>query len=67
MSIYNFLSVKLKSTSLLTLIFLEIEGWLLCLSSPWPGVVGFVMRNLILSLLTKSKAGMAWVQPRVIF
>lgn len=67
MSIYKFLRVKLKTTSFLTLIFLEIEGWLLCLCSPWPGVIGFAMRNLILSILTKSKTGMAWVQPRVIF
>lgn len=46
---------------------LEIEAWIQTLCMPWPGAVGFLLRNCVLALLLKSKRGMLWTQPQVRF
>lgn len=64
-NIRSFLKHKLTTVSFATLLRMELEGWLQALVVPWPGIVGFGLRNVVLSLLLKGKRGMVWTQPQV--
>lgn len=66
-NIHLFLRNKLRGTSVVTLIRHEIEGWLFMLTSPFPGLIGFLLRYITGKLLFKSAHGMQWIQPKVIF
>lgn len=45
----------------------EIEGWIIALTSPFPGIIGYLIRRFAGFFLFKSTTGMLWIQPRVIF
>jgi acetyltransferase-like isoleucine patch superfamily enzyme len=64
-STVEFLRGKLRSLSLAELVRGECEGWLLTLARPWPGVIGFFLRNSLLRVLLAQKRGTVWVQPGV--
>lgn len=63
----DFLKEKLSTTSWKTILRMEIESWSQTLCMPWPGIIGFALRSLLLSTLLKAKKGMAWIQPNVRF
>lgn len=64
-SIVRFIREKSTSIGVAGLMRLEVEGWLFALFGWIPGMVGFVVRNTILSCLAKSVGGFCWIQPRV--
>ena len=66
-NIKDFLKTKLASTSIRTILRMEVEGWLQAVCMPWPGIIGFCLRNVLFSLLLQSKRGVLWVQPNVRF
>jgi maltose O-acetyltransferase len=65
MSIVHFIRDKSSSVGIGGLIRLEVEGWLFALFGWMPGMVGFVVRHLIVKILAKSVGGFCWIQPRV--
>lgn len=62
---FRFLLKKFSDVNLLSLIFLEIEGWIYWLLGSFPGAVGIVLRNIAYMFFFKKKKGIVWVQPRV--
>jgi maltose O-acetyltransferase len=64
---WDFLKDKLATTSWRTILSMELESWLQTLCLPWPGIIGFGLRNLLFSTLLKAKRGMVWIQPNVRF
>jgi maltose O-acetyltransferase len=63
----TFVRNKIKGVPFLSIIRQEIEGWLFMLTSPFPGLIGFLLRYLIGKVLFKSTRGMQWIQPKVLF
>jgi maltose O-acetyltransferase len=61
----SFLREKLKDLSLKKLFYQEIEGWMYWSCKNLPGVIGFMSRNIVVSLLCKKKGGMIWLQPEI--
>jgi maltose O-acetyltransferase len=63
----EFIRNKLKGIPLASILRQELEGWLFALTSPFPGLIGFILRRLVGKILFKSSHGMQWIQPKVIF
>ena len=63
----QFIRNKLRGVPFSSILRQEIEGWLFTLTSPFPGLIGFLLRRLTGKILFKSTHGMQWIQPRVIF
>jgi len=63
----QFIRNKIRGISFTSILRQEIEGWLFMLTSPFPGLIGFLLRLITGKLLFKSTCGMQWIQPKVIF
>jgi len=61
----SFLKEKLANISIKHLLYQEIEAWMYWSCKNLPGVVGFICRNIVLSLLCRNKKGMIWLQPEI--
>ena len=66
-NLFSFIRNKLRGTSVLNLIYHEIESLFFMIVSPFPGVIGFLLRRLVGQIFFKSLKGMQWIQPNVIF
>lgn len=64
-TLFQFLIKKMHGYSFKKIVYLEIESLSFWLFKNIPGIIGFLIRNLILKIFSKSKKGMVSIQPEV--
>lgn len=63
----QFLKEKLKTWSLVDLIWLQLESLLFFTVAYLPTLIGMALRSFVARLLFKQKKGFSWIQPNVTF
>ena len=67
LNIFTFARKKIGHYSFLHLIFTQIEALVIWLFGGFPGIIGFILRNIFYRLLFKKLKGFACIQPNVQF